>query len=227
MSTDRIKPGRRRAGRLAAEILERRQHLATILVNSAGDADGLDERATLSLRQAIEMVDGTLPTSSLSPSQATLVSGPMGGVDTIDFAIPGTGPFVIKPTSPIPAIFRPVIIDGHSRPGSHPHTRGPNQGDDAALLIDLDGGRVSDKGSPGLELQGGSSLGTDVTGTLADANDAGVEDLGVSNTIGGGEPDDRRHGGRRGQRDLRQQPRRDQARRGRGLGAGQPRGHRR
>src|SRR3954463_2928237 len=58
---------RRAGGRWArplAEGLEGRRLLAVITVNSAGDADGADGSATLSLRQAIEVSNGTLPVAS-------------------------------------------------------------------------------------------------------------------------------------------------------------------
>ena len=39
---------------------------------------------------------------------------------TIDFDIPGSGPFVIQPATPLPAITHPVIINGYSQPGASP-----------------------------------------------------------------------------------------------------------
>ncbi|MEZ5299353.1 MAG: SBBP repeat-containing protein [Verrucomicrobiales bacterium] len=38
--------------------------------------------------------------------------------DTVTFAIPGTGPHVTSPTSPLPVISTPVTLDGFSQPGS-------------------------------------------------------------------------------------------------------------
>ena len=51
------------------------------------------------------------------------------GLDTIDFAIPGTGPFTIQLLSPLPAITDPVEIDGYTQFGA---TRN-------ALQVELDG----------------------------------------------------------------------------------------
>ncbi len=45
-------------------------------------------------------------------------------VDTIDFNIPGTGPFTISPLSALPAVTHAVLIDGYSQPQSSPNTRG-------------------------------------------------------------------------------------------------------
>jgi hypothetical protein len=129
------------------EILEGRQLLSTILVNTTGDADGADGSSTLSLRQAIEISNGTLAIGSLSTDQAALVSGSLSTPNTIDFAIPGTGPFTISPSSPLPAIANPVTIDGYSQPGSHPNTNETDQADNAVLLIDLNGSAVPSNGS--------------------------------------------------------------------------------
>ena len=60
--------------RFAFEVLEERQLLATITVNTVSDSDSAG--TTLSLRQAIEISDGTLAVSSLTPQQQALVIGP-------------------------------------------------------------------------------------------------------------------------------------------------------
>jgi hypothetical protein len=64
-------------------------------------------------------------------------------IDTIKFNIPGTdtgcnatsGVCTIKPTSALPGITDPVIIDGYSQPGASPAT----DTNDADLLIELSG----------------------------------------------------------------------------------------
>ena len=53
------------------DMLEERQLLATITVNTVSDTTSIG--TTLSLRQAIEISDGTLPVSSLSGAQQALV----------------------------------------------------------------------------------------------------------------------------------------------------------
>ena len=62
--------------------------------------------------------------------------------DTIDFDIPGTGPFEISPLSPLPTVAHPTIIDGYSQPGASANTLA--QGDNAVILIQIDGssGRI-------------------------------------------------------------------------------------
>jgi hypothetical protein len=142
--------------RPVAEILEARQLLATITVTSAGDADDGDGGTTLSLRQAIEISNGTLAISALSPTQAALVAGVLSSPNTIDFAIIGTGPYVIMPTTALPAITNPVVIDGYSQPGAHPNTNGPGQGMNTVIQIELDGTKTP-LGSNGLVIQAGNS----------------------------------------------------------------------
>ena len=55
--------------------------------------------------------------------------------DLITFNIPGTGPFVIQPLTPLPIIADPVVIDGYTQPGT---TRASTD-TPANLLIEVDG----------------------------------------------------------------------------------------
>ncbi len=139
-----------------AEVLEDRQLLAVITVNSVGDADGADGSETLSLRQAIEVSNGTLAVSSLTAAQQSLVDGGLSTPNTIDFALPGTGPFTIMPTSPLPSITSAAVIDGYSQPGASPNTNGPGQGKNTVLEIELDGVQAGG-GATGLNLVFGFS----------------------------------------------------------------------
>ncbi len=155
--------GRGRFGRRArplAEVLEGRQLLAVIKVTSIGDADGADGSDTLSLRQAIEVSNGTLAVSSLTAAQKSLVVGALSSPNTIDFAIPGTGPFTIMPASPLPSITSAVVIDGYSQPGASPNTNGPGLGDNAHLLVEVNGSAeptysaILNLNAPGITVQG-------------------------------------------------------------------------
>ena len=155
----------------------------------------LDDGSQGSLRWAINEVNGD--------------SGPFP--DTIDFDIAGTGPFTIQPTSQLPTIENPVIIDGYSQPGSGTNTL--SQGDNAVLMIDINGSDTFF--SDGLTLAGGDStvdglainqfnnaihlesnggntvygnfIGTDTTGEISESNyGLGVYiDNNPDNTIGG------------------------------------------
>jgi hypothetical protein len=73
------------------------------------------------------------------------------GQNTIDFNIPGAGVQTISVGSttgqPLPVITNPVIIDGYSQPGASVNTL--NVGDNAVLLIELDGSLLP-AGSDGL-----------------------------------------------------------------------------
>ncbi len=72
------------------EVLEDRQLLATITVNTTADETAAD--STVSLREAIEVSNGTLAVSSLSTQQQAQVSGAVGNTNTIDFNIPKSDP---------------------------------------------------------------------------------------------------------------------------------------
>jgi titin len=151
--------------------MEDRTLLSAFLVTNTGDS------GPGSLRHAI-----------LDSNAAT------GGTNTIDFEIPGPGVQVIAPASPLPAITRSVLIDGRSQPGFA-----------GTPLIELDGSQAGtadgltitgpDVTVRGLDIGGfgqgagihitgagatrdwiyGDFLGTDPSGTQAQANDYGVE----------------------------------------------------
>jgi hypothetical protein len=187
-------PGRRRAARPRLEGLEPRQLLATFTVVNTADA------GPGSLRQAILEANAT------------------PGADQIAFAIPGEGPHVIAPTSPLPVITDAVMIDGYTQPGTGPNSRAV--GSDAVLGIVLDGSSAGpadgisimgsgsvvrglairnfggDSGSgAGIRLVGsghrveGNAIGTDASGSIGQGNDAGIVIFTAdANTIGGTDP---------------------------------------
>ncbi len=72
---------------------------------------------------------------------------------TITFDIPGPGPHTISPTSALPQITRPVLIDGFSQPGSAPNTAAIDEAIDAVILIELSGASTT---GVGLQLGAGS-----------------------------------------------------------------------
>ncbi len=128
-------------GRL--ERLEARRLLATITVNTTADNN---PTLTLSLRQAIEVSNGSLAVGSLTPQQQAQVVGAVGSSNTIDFNIPQadpgfnatTGVWTIQPASNLPPINTNVaIIDGYTQPGASKNTL--PQADNAVIKIAIDG----------------------------------------------------------------------------------------
>jgi hypothetical protein len=200
---------------LKVELLEDRQLLATIAVNTTADDSTAD--STLSLREAIEVSNGTLAVSSLSTQEQAQVSGAVGASNTINFNIPTTDPgysaatgvWTIKLQSALPAISTDsAIINGYSQPGALENTLA--QGDNARLTIALDGAgaaiglTIAQPGSQVLGLDiahfandgvlvtaagnvqvAGCFISTDPTGETADGSATGVEIDNSSNLIGG------------------------------------------
>jgi hypothetical protein len=195
---------RRRILKPWLELLEQRELLAPLLVTNTNDS------GAGSLRQAI------------------LDANAGGGVlQTIDFNIPGNGPYTIAVGSgghgALPAITNPVIIDGYSQgsstPGNtsddaKPNTNPVGQGLNTVIQIVLSGGSAGN-GANGLTLAAGSGgstisglavnsfrresirilssgntvagcfLGTDASGSTGKGYNAGVDVVGLDNTVGG------------------------------------------
>ena len=107
----------------------------TFSVNSTADpGTGVCDAAECTLREAITAANAA------------------AGLDNIAFSIPGTGPFTISPTSFLPTITSPVVIDGYTQTGSSPNTLPEN--DNAVLMIVLD---LSHTGGGGISISAGSS----------------------------------------------------------------------
>ena len=136
--------------------------------------------------------------------------------DRINFNISGTGVHTISPTSPLPQITEPVIINGYSQPGSSANTLA--KGTNAVLTIELDGttaGSAADGlsiGAKGTVVKGlvinsfavsairlfgaaeangtkiqGNFIGTNPSGTTAQGNNSdGIAMTGNSNVVVGG-----------------------------------------
>jgi parallel beta-helix repeat protein len=187
--TFRFAPGRRRASYSPrVEAVESRTLLAVFSVTSAAD-NGL----------------GTNPGSlSWAITQVNLDTKPE--VDTIDFNIPGTGPFTITPASPLPNLSHPAFIDGESQPGYSGapiiQIQGPGNNpveDGLTLAAGSDGSTISGLcisgfgGGAGILIRSSSNLiqsnylGTDITGQTSQPNGSGVLMTGGAkdNTVGG------------------------------------------
>ena len=110
--------------------------MASITVNTTADDTTPD--ATMSLRQAIEVSNGTLSVSSLSTQEQSQVTGAVGASNMIEFNIPttdsgydaATGVWTIAVQSALPTIAtNAAIINGYSQPGASKNTLA--QGDNA------------------------------------------------------------------------------------------------
>jgi hypothetical protein len=172
----------------------------------------LEERVLLSNTFTVTntLDDGSAGSLRWAINQANAKPGK--DVVTIDFDIPGPGPFTIAPLSPLPFITHPVFIDGYSQPGSSPNSS-PTV-DNAVIRIQLSGasagfasgldieaGKSTVRGlainqfaAEGIRLSAGGNdvvtgnfLGTDITGMMALPNgDSGVLVDGSNNdTVGG------------------------------------------
>ncbi len=101
-------------------------------------------------------VTNTNDSGAGSLRQAILDANASGGTDTIAFNIPGAGPHTIQPTSVLPNITDPVIIDGYTQLGASPNTNPPGLGINAVLKINLDGSDTG-SGAKGLVIAAGDS----------------------------------------------------------------------
>lgn len=150
--------------------------------------------------------------------QAILDANANGGLDRINFDIPGAGPHTISPSSPLPSVNGQVVINGYTEPGSRENTLSTQS--NAIILIALDGSNAG-SGADGLVINAGDSavrglainnfsgdgieltkldnvvagnhIGTDPTGEQAQGNGgAGVRISNApKNLVGGSEPESR------------------------------------
>ncbi|MEG4943312.1 Calx-beta domain-containing protein [Microcoleus sp. F4-D5] len=122
---------------------------ATITVNTTGDSNIRD--TILTFREAILIANGTLAPGTLTATEQAQISGTLGtgaaDKDTIAFNIPGSVPHTIAPTSDLPTIADPVIINGTSQPG---FTNSP--------IIELDGTNAAGLDKGVLEIAAGDSI---------------------------------------------------------------------
>ncbi len=150
---------------------------------------------------AVCAVTNTLDSGPGSLRQAILDANAHPGPDTIEFAIPGTGPHTIQPLAQLPTLFGPVTVDGTAQPG---FSGKPIVEIDGSLAGNAWGFYVVGSGTTirglvinrfaaeAIQIDYGSQnviqgnyLGTDVTGTIAFGNGGGIRlDWSASNVIG-------------------------------------------
>jgi CSLREA domain-containing protein len=159
---------------------------------------------TFTVNSPNDIYDGACDATHCSLREAIILALTKPGVATIKFNFSGAGPFTIQPTSALPAVTKPMIIDGTTQPG---YASGP--------LIEIDGSGAGAGAIDGLRLEGGGStvkglvinrfsgngirivapggnyiysnyIGTDITGKIARPNQAnGILSDGDGNHIGG------------------------------------------
>jgi hypothetical protein len=96
------------------------------LIGDTYTVTNIDDNGPGSFRQAI--LDANGHANSLNPGSAP---------DDIAFGISGSGVHTISPTSSLPTVTDPVIIDGYTQPGASANTLASR--DDAVLVIELTG----------------------------------------------------------------------------------------
>jgi hypothetical protein len=166
---------------------------ATIVVNDAGDALHAPGCATTG-------------TGTCTLRDAITFANANPGLDTISFAI-GSGLATILPSTALPNVTDPVVIDGTTQPGFAGMPLIELDGRSLSGAIDglsipagctVRGLAVNDFPGNGISVQGtgsliaGNFIGTDVFGASARPNSGqGISVAGPSNTIGGLAPTDR------------------------------------
>ena len=161
---------------------------------------------------AVFTVTNTNDTGAGSFRQALLDANAAPGLDTIAFNIPGAVVHTITtPTTDLPNITSPVLIDGYTQPGSAPNTNALNAGINAVLLIEVvmsSGGDLHiAAGADGTTIRGlvisnrydeisvmannvtiaGNFIGTDPSGTVGKRGTMGIvaQSTATNLTVGG------------------------------------------
>jgi hypothetical protein len=186
---------------------------ATITVNSTGDTITPNDGA-VTFREALTAINAGNDLGD--PNITSQNPGTFGTNDTINFNISGSGVHTITPATNLPAITKPVTINGYSQPGASANTNpfpGPLNG---TLLIQLSAtqlpisasnvtirGLVLSNAVDEIEINPGQSnvtiagnyIGTDPAGTTATGSATGGFgiriDGGSGHVIGGAAPADR------------------------------------
>ena len=174
---------------------------------------------TFTVTKTADTNDGVCD-ADCSLREAITAANANAGTDTIAFDIPGGGPHTIAPTSALPTITDPVIIDGYTQSGASENTNGPGLGLNTVLKIELDGtsagafvsglviaagtstvrglainrfpetGIVLVTGSDKASIEG-NFIGTDVAGSVDLGNTTGIIVATPDNKIGGTDPSER------------------------------------
>jgi|CXWL01.1.fsa_nt_gi CSLREA domain-containing protein len=99
----------------------------------------------IAVTAADDLDDGACRVAHCSLREAILKANALGGARVIRFALPGAGPWVIQPTSALPAITASALVDGATQPGFG-----------TAPVVEIDGS-VAPIGTDGLVLTGSAA----------------------------------------------------------------------
>ncbi len=136
--------------RLRLEHLEDRRLLAAVSVSTTNDLLNGD---TTSIANLIASDGG----DGISLREAITAANATAGLDTVEFNIAGGGVQTIAPTSALPDITDPILIDGYTQPGASVNTNDTSSGLNTVLTIELDGSNFGQfSGIDGLRLVAGS-----------------------------------------------------------------------
>lgn len=159
---------------------------AIFTVNTTGDA--VDTNLTDNICDVDASKAGPQCTLRAAIAQANATSS----ADTINFSIPANDPkcngtthvCTITPASGLPAVTAPVTIDGYTQPGASVNTLAV--GDNAVLLIELNGTNASSSGLTLAGVNGGSTVrGLVINRFVGQFIDAGIYVFSSNNVITG------------------------------------------
>lgn len=113
--------------------------------------------ATPTLSAAVFTVLNSNPEGPGSLAQAIQDANASEEEDRIIFSIPGAGVHKIDVSAkPLPMVQSSITIDGYTQPGAKPNTR--QVGNDAVILIQIDGGGVLSRSTIGLNLRSNCTI---------------------------------------------------------------------
>ena len=110
-------------------------------------------QAALTVNSTADPGDGVCDATECTLREAIAAANANPGTDMIEFNLSGAGPHTIQPTSALPAITDPVVIDGYTQSGASANTNPPGLGSNAVLQIELDG-TLADTGPPPPSIHG-------------------------------------------------------------------------